>query len=117
MSQKNAKRLRRFENRIDMAERRMDSMERDIRFNTYDIANIKNPPAEDRRKEDRHRENVFFLAIFLMVLFALILTMKASAAVTGDSICKQLYVATHTSDISTTEEIRQVMQEADEIWP
>ena len=52
-----------------------------------------------------------------IVLFALILTLKVSAAVTGDPIGKQLYVATHTSDISTTEEIRQVMQEADEIWP
>ena len=57
------------------------------------------------------------ITIVLMVLFALILTLKVSAAVTGDPICKQLYVATHTSDISTTEEIRQVMQEADEIWP
>ena len=107
---------------MDMAERRMDSMERDIRFNTYHIANIKNHPAEDRRKDDRRkddrrRESVFFLTIVLMVLFALILTLKVSAAVTGDSIGKQLYVATHTSDISTTEEIRQVMQEADAIWP
>ena len=57
------------------------------------------------------------ITIVLMVLFALILTLKVSAAVTGDPIGKQLYVATHTSDISTTEEIRQVMQEADEIWP
>ena len=71
----------------------------------------------DRRKDDRRRESVFFLTIILMVLFALILTLKVSAAVTGDPIGKQLYVATHTSDISTTEEIRQVMQEADEIWP
>ena len=71
----------------------------------------------DRRKDDRRRESVFFLTIVLMVLFALILTMKVSAAVTGDPIGKQLYVATHTSDISTTEEIRQVMQEADAIWP
>ena len=117
MSQKNAKRLRRFENRMDMAECRMDSMERDIRFNTYHIANIKNPPAKDRRKEDLRRENVFFLTIILMVLFALVLTMKVSAAVTGYPIGKQLYVATHTGDISTTEEIQQVMQEADEIWP
>lgn len=117
MSQKNAKRLRRLENSMDMAERRMGSMERDIRFNTYDIANIKNHPAEYRRKDDRRRESMFFLTIFLMVLFALVLTMRVSAAVTGDPIGKQLYVATHTSDISTTEEIRQVMQEADEIWP
>ena len=102
---------------MDMAERRIEEAERDIRFNTYHIANIKNPTAKDRRKEDLRRENVFFLTIILMVLFAMILTLKVSAAVTGDPIGKQLYVATHTSDISTTEEIRQVMQEADEIWP
>ena len=117
MSQKTAKRLRRFENRMDMAECRMDSMERDIRFNTYHIANIKNPPAENRQKDDHRRESVFFLTLILIVLFALVLTMKVSAAVTGDPIGKQLYVATHTSDISTTEEIQQVMQEADERWP
>ena len=92
MSQKNAKRLRRLGDR------------------TY-------VHHSDRRKDDRRRESVFFLTIVLMVLFALILTLKVSAAVTGDPICKQLYVATHTSDISTTEEIRQVMQEADERWP
>lgn len=68
-------------------------------------------------KGKKNRSGASALAIFLMVLFALILTMKVSAAVTGDPICKQLYVATHTSDISTTEEIRQVMQEADERWP
>ena len=68
-------------------------------------------------KGKKNRSGASALAIFLMALFALILTMKVSAAVTGDPICKQLYVATHTSDISTTEEIRQVMQEADEIWP
>ena len=68
-------------------------------------------------KGKKNRSGASALAIFLMVLFALILTMKVSAAVTGDPICKQLYVATHTSDISTTEEIQQVMQEADAIWP
>ena len=57
------------------------------------------------------------ITIVLMVLFAMILTLKVSAAVTGDSIVTQLYVATHTSGISATEEIRQVMQEADAIWP
>lgn len=92
MSQKTAKRLRRLEDR------------------TY-------VHHSDRRKDDRRGESVFFLTIFLIVLFAMILTLKVSAAVTGDTIGKQLYVATHTSDISTTEEIRQVMQEADEIWP
>ena len=68
-------------------------------------------------KGKKNRSGASALVIFLMVLFALILTMKVSAAVTGDPIGKQLYVATHTSDISTTEEIRQVMQEADAIWP
>ena len=68
-------------------------------------------------KGKKNRSGASALAIFLMVLFALLLTMKVSAAVTGDPICKQLYVATHTSDISTTEEIQQVMREADEIWP
>ena len=68
-------------------------------------------------KGKKNRSGASALAIFLMVLFALVLTLKVSAAVTGDPICKQLYVATHTSDISTTEEIRRVMQEADEIWP
>ena len=68
-------------------------------------------------KGKKNRSGASALAIFLMVLLALLLTMKVSAAVTGDSIGKQLYVATHTSDISTTEEIQQVMQEADEIWP
>lgn len=68
-------------------------------------------------KGKKNRSGASALAIFLMVLLALLLTMKVSAAVTGDPICKQLYVATHTSDISTTEEIRQVMQEADERWP
>lgn len=68
-------------------------------------------------KGKKNRSGASALTIFLMVLFALILTLKVSAAVTGDPICKQLYVATHTSDISTTEEIRQVMQEADAIWP
>ena len=68
-------------------------------------------------KGKKNRSGASALAIFLMVLFAMILTLKVSAAVTGDPICKQLYVATHTSDISTTEEIRQVMKEADEIWP
>ena len=68
-------------------------------------------------KGKKNRSGASALAIFLMVLFALVLTLKVSAAVTGDPICKQLYVATHTSDISTIEEIRQVMQEADEIWP
>ena len=68
-------------------------------------------------KGKKNRSGASALVIFLMALFAMILTMKVSAAVTGDPICKQLYVATHTSDISTTEEIRQVMQEADEIWP
>ena len=68
-------------------------------------------------KGKKNRGGTSALAIFLMVLFALILTMKVSAAVTGDPIGKQLYVATHTSDISTTEEIQQVMQEADERWP
>ena len=68
-------------------------------------------------KGKKNRSGASALAIFLMVLLALLLTMKVSAAVTGDTIGKQLYVATHTSDISTTEEIRQVMQEADEIWP
>ena len=68
-------------------------------------------------KGKKNRSGASALAIFLMVLLALLLTMKVSAAVTGDPICKQLYVATHTSDISTTEEIRQVMQEADERCP
>ena len=68
-------------------------------------------------KGKKNRSGASALAIFLMVLLALLLTMKVSAAVTGDPIGKQLYVATHTSDISTTEEIRQVMQEADERWP
>ena len=68
-------------------------------------------------KGKKNRSGASALAIFLMVLLALLLTMKVSAAVTGDPICKQLYVAMHTSDISTTEEIRQVMQEADAIWP
>ena len=68
-------------------------------------------------KGKKGRSGASALTIFLMVLFALVLTLKVSAAVTGDPICKQLYVATHTSDISTTEEIQQVMQEADEIWP
>lgn len=68
-------------------------------------------------KGKKNRSGASALAIILMVLFALILTLKVSTAVTGDPICKQLYVATHTSDISTTEEIRQVMQEADERWP
>ena len=68
-------------------------------------------------KGKKNRSGASALTIFLMILFALILTLKVSAAVTGDPICKQLYVATHTSDISTTEEIRQVMQEADAIWP
>ena len=68
-------------------------------------------------KGKKNRSAASALTIFLMVLFALVLTMKVSAAVTGDPVGKQLYVATHTSDISTTEEIRQVMQEADEIWP
>ena len=68
-------------------------------------------------KGKKNRSGASALAIVLMVLFALILTLKVSAAVTGDPIGKQLYVATHTSDISTAEEIRQVMQEADEIWP
>ena len=68
-------------------------------------------------KGKKNRSGASALAIFLMVLFALVLTLKVSAAVTGDPICKQLYVATHTSDISTTEEIQQVMQEADAIWP
>ena len=68
-------------------------------------------------KGKKNRSGASALTIFLMVLFALILTLKVSAAVTGDPICKQLYVATHTSDISTIEEIRQVMQEADAIWP
>ena len=72
---------------------------------------------ERNYKGKKNRSGASALAIFLMVLFALILTLKVSAAVTGDPIGKQLYVATHTSDISTTEEIRQVMQEADEIWP
>ena len=68
-------------------------------------------------KGKKNRSGASAITIFLMVLFALILTLKVAAAVTGDPIGKQLYVATHTSDISTTEEIRQVMQEADEIWP
>ena len=68
-------------------------------------------------KGKKNRSGASALAIFLMVLFALILTLKVSAVVTGDPIGKQLYVATRTSDISTTEEIRQVMQEADERWP
>ena len=68
-------------------------------------------------KGKKNRSGASALTIILMALFALVLTLKVSAAVTGDPICKQLYVATHTSDISTTEEIRQVMQEADEIWP
>lgn len=68
-------------------------------------------------KGKKNRSGASALTIFLMVLFAMVLTLKVSAVVTGDSIGKQLYVATHTSDISTTEEIRQVMQEADEIWP
>ena len=68
-------------------------------------------------KGKKNRRGASAITIVLMVLFALILTLKVSAAVTGDPIGKQLYVATHTSDISTTEEIRQVMQEADEIWP
>ena len=68
-------------------------------------------------KGKKNRSGASALAIILMVLFAMVLTLKVSAAVTGDPIRKQLYVATHTSDISTIEEIRQVMQEADEIWP
>ena len=68
-------------------------------------------------KGKKNRSGASALTIVLMVLFSLILTLKVSAAVTGDPIGKQLYVATHTSDISTTEEIRQVMQEADERWP
>lgn len=68
-------------------------------------------------KGKKNRSGASALAIFLVVLLALLLTMKVSAAVTGDTIGKQLYVATHTSDISTTEEVRQVMQEADERWP
>ena len=68
-------------------------------------------------KGKKNRSGASALTIFLMVLFALVLTLKVSAAVTGDPIGKQLYVATHTSDISTTEEIQQVMQEADERWP
>ena len=68
-------------------------------------------------KGKKNRSGASAITIVLMVLLALLLTMKVSAAVTGDPIGKQLYVATHTSDISTTEEIRQVMQEADERWP
>lgn len=68
-------------------------------------------------KGKKNRSGASALTIILMVLFALILTMRVSAAVTGDPIGKQLYVATHTSDISTAEEIQQVMQEADERWP
>ena len=68
-------------------------------------------------KGKKNRSGASAITIVLMVLFALILTLKVSAAVTGDPIGKQLYVATHTSDISTAEEIRQVMQEADAIWP
>ena len=41
MSQKNAKRIRRLENRVDTMERRMDTAERDIRLNTYQIAHGK----------------------------------------------------------------------------
>ena len=68
-------------------------------------------------KGKKNRSGASALTIILMALFALVLTLKVSAAVTGDPIGNLLYVATATSDISTTEEIRQVMQEADERWP
>lgn len=125
MSQKNAKRLRRLEERMDwsevnadMLERRMDDAERDIRFNTYQIAHGKQEDAPDKAEKDRRREeNRMFLAIIFAFLAVLIMTMKVNAYMTGEPVMKQLYVAMHTSDISTAEEIQQVMQEADEIWP
>ena len=58
-----------------------------------------------------------FLAIIFAFLAVFIMTMKVNAYMTGEPVMKQLYVAMHTSDTATTEEIRQVMQEADERWP
>ena len=118
MSQKNAKRIRRLENRVDTMERRMDTAERDIRLNTYQIAHGKQEAAPNKSEKARRREeNRMFLAIIFAFLAVFIMTMKVNAYMTGEPVMKQLYVATHTSDISTIEEIRHVMQEADEIWP
>lgn len=118
MSQKNAKRIRRLENRADTMEQRMDTAERDIRLNTYQIVHGKQEAAPNKSEKARRREeNRMFLAIIFAFLAVLVMTMKVNAHMTGEPVMKQLYVAMHTSDTATTEEIRQVMQEADERWP
>ena len=125
MSQKNAKRIRRLEERMDwsevnadMLERRMDDAERDIRLNTYQIAHGKQEAAHNKAEKARLREeNRMFLAIIFAFLAVLIMTMTVNAYMTGEPVTKQLYVAMHTSDTATAGEIQSVMQEADEIWP
>ena len=119
MSQKNAKRIRRLENRVDTMERRMDTAERDIRLNTYQIAHGKQEEADPNKAEKarRREENRMFLAIIFAFLAVLIMTMKVNAYMTGEPVMKQLYVAMHTSDTATAGEIHSVMQEADALWP
>ena len=118
MSQKNAKRIRRLENRVDTTERRMDTAERDIRLNTYQIAHGKQEAAPNKSEKARRREeNRMFLAIIFAFLAVFIMTMKVNAYMTGEPVMKQLYVAMHTSDTATVGEIQSVMQEADALWP
>lgn len=118
MSQKNAKRIRRLENRVDTMERRMDTAERDIRFNTYQIAHGKQEASHNKSEKDRRREeNRMFLAIIFAFLAVLVMTMTVNAYMTGEPVTKQLYVAMHTSDTATAGEIQSVMQEADALWP
>ena len=118
MSQKNAKRIRRLENRVDTMERRMDTAERDIRLNTYQIAHGKQEAAPNKSEKARRRdENRMFLAIIFAFLAVFIMTTKVNAYMTGEPAMKQLYVAMHTSDTATAGEIHSVMQEADALWP
>ena len=118
MSQKNAKRIRRLENRVDTMERRMDTAERDIRLNTYQIVHGKQEAAPNKSEKARRREeNRMFLAIIFAFLAVLIMTMKVNTYMTGEPVMKQLYVAMHTSDTATVGEIQSVMQEADALWP
>lgn len=117
MSQKNAKRIRRLENRVDTMERRMDTAERDIRFNTYQIVHGKQEATPNKVGKARREENRMFLAIIFAFLAVLIMTMKVNAYMTGEPVMKQLYVAMHTSDTATAGEIQSVMQEADALWP
>lgn len=65
----------------------------------------------------RRAENRLFFTIIFTILAVLAMTLKVNTEITGVPPRQQLYVALHTSDIATTEEVQEAMREAESLWP